>query len=48
LGIVVGVAGILTVYPLDIFTEVFGIGQIVWFLWLGIFMIRKPSIAVEK
>ena len=44
LGILVGVAGILTIYPLDIFTEIFGISQIVWFLWIGIFMIRKPSI----
>ncbi|WKV10597.1 hypothetical protein [Marivirga harenae] len=44
LGILVGVAGILTIYPLDIFTEVFGIGQIFWFLWIGIFMIRNPLI----
>jgi len=44
LGILVGVAGILTIYPLDLFTEIFGIGQIVWFLWIGIFMIRKPLI----
>lgn len=44
LGILVGVAGILTIYPLDIFKEVFGIGQIFWFLWIGIFMIRHPLI----
>lgn len=44
LGILVGIAGILTVYPLEIFTEIFGISQIVWFLWIGIFMIRKPLI----
>ncbi|MGH1384145.1 DUF4386 family protein [Kordia sp.] len=44
LGILVGVAGILTVYPLDLFTEIFGISQIVWFLWIGISMIRKPVI----
>jgi hypothetical protein len=44
LGILVGVAGILTVYPLDIFTEIFGISQIVWFLWIGIIMIRKPIV----
>lgn len=43
IGIVVGVAGILTVYPLEIFTEIFGISQILWFLWIGIFMIRKPA-----
>jgi len=44
LGIIVGIAGILTIYPLDIFAEIFGISQIIWFLWIGIFMIRKPSI----
>jgi len=44
LGIMVGVAGILTVYPLDIFTEIFGLSQIVWFIWIGIVMIRKSSV----
>ncbi len=45
LGLLVGMAGILTIYPLDLFTEIFGLSQIVWFLWLGIFMMRKtPSI----
>ncbi len=47
LGIFVGVAGILTVYPLDLFTEIFGIGQIFWFLWIGITMMRKHTIANE-
>ncbi len=41
LGIIVGIAGILTIYPLDIFTEIFGISQIIWFLWIGISMIRE-------
>jgi len=44
LGILVGVAGILTIYPLDLFTEIFGISQIIWFLWIGITMIRKPEV----
>lgn len=35
LGYVVGVAGIATIYPAEIFTEIFGITQIVWFIWLG-------------
>jgi hypothetical protein len=48
LGIFVGIAGILTIYPLDIFTEIFGISQIIWFLWIGIFMIRKPSIVEDN
>jgi len=42
LGLVVGIAGILTVYPLAVFTEIFGISQIIWFLWIGIMMLRKP------
>jgi len=45
LGVIVGIAGILTLYPLEIFTEIFGISQIVWFLWIGVSMIRKPTIA---
>lgn len=45
LGIIVGTAGILTVYPLEIFTEIFGISQIVWFVWIGIIMLRKPLTA---
>ena len=43
LGIVVGIVGIMTVYPLDIFTKIFGLTQILWFLWIGITMMRKPS-----
>ncbi|WP_046756817.1 DUF4386 family protein [Kordia jejudonensis] len=42
LGIIVGIAGIVTVFPLDIFTEIFGLSQILWFLWIGISMIRRP------
>lgn len=44
LGALVGIAGILTIYPLDLFTEIFGISQIVWFLWIGIAMMRKPLV----
>lgn len=47
LGILVGIAGILTIYPLEIFTEIFGLGQIIWFLWIGVFMMRNPSIVVR-
>ena len=43
LGILVGFSGVLTIYPSEIFTEIFGVSQIVWFLWIGIFLIRKPS-----
>lgn len=38
-GLLIGLAGILTIYPADILTEIFGLGQIVWFVWLGISML---------
>ena len=41
-GIFIGLVGILTTYPLDLFTEIFGLSQIVWFICLGISMIRRP------
>ena len=41
-GLLIGVAGILTIYPADVLTEIFGLGQIVWFIWLGIIMLVKP------
>lgn len=42
LGVVIGVAGILTVVPaLEVLTAVFGLGQIVWFVWLGFVMLRR-------
>lgn len=42
LGIVVGLAGILTVYPSEIFEIVFGLTQIVWFFWIGIVLLKTP------
>ncbi len=48
LGILVGIAGILTIYPLDIFTEVFGISQIIWFIWIGILLVRQPLLSKAK
>lgn len=46
LGFIVGLAGILTIYPEDIFTEIFGISQLFWFIFLGIFMLRRASVKV--
>jgi hypothetical protein len=45
IGALVGLAGILTVVPaFDVLMDVFGLGQIVWFAWLGIVMLREnPS-----
>ena len=41
LGIFVGTVGILTIYPAEVFTEIFGISQIVWFSWLGVAMLMS-------
>ena len=43
LGLVVGAAGIISVVPAlaEIFIYIFALGQIVWFVWLGIVMLRN-------
>lgn len=47
LGVGIGVAGILTVVPaLDVLGAVFGLGFIVWFVWVGIVMLRSRPGAV--
>ncbi len=44
LGILVGVAGVLTVVPpLGELGAVFGLGQILWFAWIGSFMLRRSD-----
>jgi hypothetical protein len=45
LGYVVAAAGLLSVIPAlsEITASIFGLAQIVWFAWLGIAMLRKPS-----
>ena len=44
LGIVVGASGILTVFPaLYNFGYIFGLGAIVWFIWIGIFLVRNST-----
>lgn len=43
LGLVIGIAGVATVTPFDVFTEVFGVLQIVWFFWLGVSFLRQKS-----
>ena len=43
LGIVIGVAGIISIVAAlaDLFIYIFALGQIVWFVWLGIAMLRS-------
>lgn len=41
LGLLVGAVGILTIIPvMNAFTGLFGLGQIIWFVWLGIVLLR--------
>ena len=47
-GAVIGVAGILTIIPtLKVLQDVFGLTQIVWFIWLGIIMLRNRKNAAK-
>jgi len=51
LGVVVGVAGIISIVPAlgELFIYIFALGQIVWFIWLGIVMLRSnPSTVAQK
>jgi hypothetical protein len=43
LGVFVGVVGIATIYPAEVLTEIFGISQIVWFICLGIAMLKNKE-----
>ena len=47
LGLVVGVAGIASTIPAlgEIGGMIFGLGQLVWFIWLGIAMLRSSATA---
>ncbi|MFZ5844705.1 MAG: hypothetical protein ACOY3E_17615 [Pseudomonadota bacterium] len=41
-GVIVGTAGVLTVVPsLDLMKAVFGLSQIVWFVWIGFWLLRR-------
>ncbi len=43
IGLFVGAAGIISIIPglTDLLTGVFGASQIIWFIWLGIVLLRK-------
>jgi hypothetical protein len=42
LGLLIGAAGVVSIIPaLDMFIYIFALTQIVWFLWLGITMLRR-------
>jgi len=50
LGILIGVSGILTMIPaiLEATGTFFGLAMIVWFAWLGIFLLRSHSSAAVE
>ena len=44
LGVLVGAVGIITIIPaLNALVGVFGLGQIIWFVWLGIVLLRNNT-----
>ena len=49
LGVVVGVAGVLTVVPaLEVLGIGFRLGEIVWYVWLGIVWVRGSRSAAAR
>jgi hypothetical protein len=49
LGVAAGVAGVLSILPgLSMLVGVFALGQIVWFAWLGLLMLRSSATAAAK
>jgi hypothetical protein len=48
LGVVTGVAGILSVLALTGLQAVYALGLIIWFAWLGIVMLRTSPVAAAK
>lgn len=46
LGVGVGVAGLISIVPAlaDILITIFALGQMVWFIWLGIVMLRRNPV----
>ena len=45
-GLLIGIAGILSVVPAwGIFVDIFGLSQIVWFIWIGAIMIFSAESA---
>jgi len=43
LGCFVGIVGIATIYPEEVLAEIFGLSQIVWFIWLGVVILRSDA-----
>ena len=48
LGTLVGISGIATLFPIELFTEIFGMSQLLWFFYLGVFLLRRPAIEITN
>ena len=50
IGVAVGLAGIISIIPVfaGLFIFIFALGQIVWFIWLGIMLLRSNTSRVAK
>lgn len=50
LGLTIAVAGILTLIPplAELTQTLFGISMIVWFAWVGVVLLRNPSLVTEN
>lgn len=49
LGLAVGLVGIASTVPVLVdLTGLFGLSQIVWFVWLGIILLRRPTPALSR
>jgi hypothetical protein len=50
LGLLVGAVGIFSLVPslTDLLTGVFGLSQIIWFIWLGIVLLRNSQITSSQ
>jgi hypothetical protein len=47
LGVLIGVTGLISAVPgLSLVAAIFGLGKIVWSIWLGIVMLRSKTSAV--
>lgn len=47
LGIFVGGAGVMTIYPAEVFTEIFGLSQIIWFIALAIELLKSHKLSTQ-
>lgn len=49
LGVVIGVAGLVTIVPaLEAVRAIFGLGLIVWFVWVGVVLLRSSPGAAAR